>query len=61
MFQFVGNKSNQILARNTHEGVRKAQVVIVSIFIVRLLYIGLTLYRNNIISILSQHFAFDRF
>jgi len=36
MFQFVGNKSNQILGRNTHEGVGEAQVVIVSILIVML-------------------------
>jgi len=37
MFQFVGNKSNQILGRSTHEGVGEAQVVIVSILIVMLL------------------------
>jgi hypothetical protein len=37
LFQFVGNKSNQILERSTHEDVGEAQVVIVSILIVMLL------------------------
>lgn len=41
--------------------VGKAQVVIVSILIVRLLSIELAFYRNNTISILFQHFAFNRF
>jgi hypothetical protein len=37
MFQFVGNKFNQIIGKNTHEDVREAQVVIVSILIIMLL------------------------